>query len=48
MINDIHRTTGHGIRRICEALGVPGRSYHHAVEPTATECSDRQIGLSLL
>ena len=44
MINDIHRTTGHGIRPICEALGVPRSSYYHAAEPTTTECSDRQIG----
>jgi transposase InsO family protein len=44
MIDDIRRTTGHGIRPICEALGVPRSSYYHAAEPTATECSDRQIG----
>ncbi|TAF22939.1 MAG: IS3 family transposase [Verrucomicrobia bacterium] len=44
MIDDIRRTTGHGIRPICEALGVPRSSYYHGAEPTATECSDRQIG----
>lgn len=44
MIDDISSTTGHGIRPICEALGVPRSSYYHAAEPTATERSDRQIG----
>lgn len=44
MIEDIRRTTGHGIRPICEVLGVPRSSYYHAAEPTATECSDREIG----
>ena len=44
MIDDIRRTTGHGVRPICEALGVPRSSYYHAAEPTATERSDLEIG----
>ena len=44
MIDDIRRTTGHGVRPICEALGVPRSSYYHAAKPTATERSDLEIG----
>lgn len=44
MIDEIHRTTGHGIRPICEVLEVPRSSYYHAAAPTATEQADREIG----
>jgi transposase InsO family protein len=44
MIDEIHRTTGHGVRPICEVLGVPRSSYYHAAAPTATEQADREIG----
>jgi len=44
MIDDIHQSTGHGIRPICDALGVPRSSYYHAAQATPTQRSDRQIG----
>lgn len=44
MIIDIHQSTGHGIRPICTALGVPRSSYYHAAEPTPTQRSDDQLG----
>jgi transposase InsO family protein len=44
MIDSIHQTTGHGIRRICATLRVPRSSYYHAAAPTPTQRSDQQIG----
>ena len=44
MIEDIRHFTGHGIRPICDALGVPRSSYYHAAEPTPTQRSDEQLG----
>lgn len=44
MIEDIRQSTGHGIRPICAALGVPRSSYYHAANPTSTQRSDREIG----
>jgi transposase InsO family protein len=44
MIEDIRQFTGHGIRPICDALGVPRSSYYHAAEPTPTQRSDQQLG----
>lgn len=44
MIEDIRHLTGHGIRPICEVLGVPRSSYYHAAEPTPTQRSDAQLG----
>lgn len=44
MIMDIRESTGHGIRPICEVLGVPRSSYYHAAEPTPTQQSDQEIG----
>lgn len=44
MIEDIRQFTGHGIRPICDALGVPRSSYYHAAEPTPTQRSDQQTG----
>ncbi len=44
MIGEIHRTTGHGIRPICDALGVPPSSYYHAAEPTSSQHSDKHTG----
>jgi hypothetical protein len=44
MINDIHTTTGHGIRQICTALSVPCSSYYHAAQPTASQLTDGHLG----
>jgi putative transposase len=44
MIEDIRHFTGHGIRPICDALGVPRSSYYHAAEPTPTQRSDKRLG----
>ena len=44
MIDDIHQTTGHGIRPICTTLGVPRSSYYHAAQSTPSQCSDQKIG----
>ncbi len=44
MIEDIRHLTGHGIRPICEILGVPRSSYYHAAQPTPTQRSDEQLG----
>lgn len=44
MIDEIRNATGHGIRPICEVLGVPRSSYYHAATPTPTEENDRRIG----
>lgn len=44
MIHTIQRETGHGVRRICETLGVPRSSYYHAATPTARARSDRELG----
>jgi transposase InsO family protein len=44
MIADIHRLTGHGVRRICAVLGLPRSSYYHAARPTPTQCADEQLG----
>jgi putative transposase len=44
MIEDIRQSTGHGIRPICEVLGVPRSSYYHAAQQTPTQRSDEQFG----
>lgn len=44
MIVDIRQSTGHGVRPICAALGVPRSSYYHAAQPTPTQQSDQDIG----
>jgi transposase InsO family protein len=44
MIADIHHATGHGIRPICDVLGVPRSSYYHAATPTPTQRSDQELG----
>lgn len=44
MIGHIHHATGHGIRPICEVLGVPRSSYYHAATPTPTQSSDQDLG----
>lgn len=44
MIDEIHCATGHGIRPICDALGVPRSSYYHAAEPTPSQQSDKHTG----
>ena len=43
MIHLIAQSTGHSVRRICESLQVPRRSYYHAVAPTASQRSDAQM-----
>lgn len=44
MIAEIHRDTGHPVRRICTVLQVPRSSYFHAAKPTATQTGDQQLG----
>jgi transposase InsO family protein len=44
MIESIHQETGHSIRRICETLGLPRSSYHHAAKPTPTQLDDQKLG----
>lgn len=44
MIEDIRHLTGHGIRPICDVLGLPRSSYYHAAQPTPTQRSDEQLG----
>ena len=44
MIEDIHTSTGYGIRPICASLEVPRSSYYHAATPTATQSGDCLIG----
>lgn len=44
MINDIHQSTGHGIRQICASLQVPRSSFYHAAVPTPTQSEDLRIG----
>lgn len=44
MIGEIHRATGHGIRRICEVLELPRSSYYHAAAPTPSKRSDKAAG----
>lgn len=44
MIEHIRQSTGHGIRPICNALGVPRSSYYHAAQVTPTQQSDQHIG----
>ena len=44
MIDHIHHATGHGIRPICDVLGVPRSSYYHAATPTPTQRSDQDLG----
>jgi len=44
MIDAIDKETGHGIRAICAALGVPRSSYYHAAAPTARQHTDQTIG----
>ena len=47
MIQSIHQQTGHGIRPICQVLGVPRSSYYHASEPTPCQSADVIIGLEI-
>jgi putative transposase len=44
MIEDIRHFTGHGVRPICDTLGVPRSSYYHAAQPTPTQRSDERLG----
>jgi putative transposase len=44
MIQRIHSSTGHGVRRICQVLRLPRSSYYHAAAPTASQLSDGEIG----
>ena len=47
MIESIHQQTGHGIRPICQVLGVPRSSYYHASEPTPGQSAGLAIGLEI-
>jgi putative transposase len=44
MIEAIHQSTGHSVRRICSCLQLPRSSYYHAASPTATQRSDHKLG----
>lgn len=44
MIDVIRKSTGYGIRPICDTLGVPRSSYYLASEPSRMQRSDEQIG----
>ena len=44
MIQDIHQSTGHGIRQICASLQVPRSSFYHAASPTPTQSENLRIG----
>ena len=44
MIESINQETGHSIRSICETLGLPRSSYHHAPKPTPTQIDDQKLG----
>lgn len=44
MIDDIRKSTGHGVRPICETLGVPRSSYYHAAKPTLSQLADVELG----
>lgn len=44
MIEHIHQQTGHGIRPICQVLGVPRSSYYHAAKPTRCQSADIELG----
>ena len=44
MIEHIHQQTGHGIRPICQVLGVPRSSYYHASRPTPCQSADIALG----
>ena len=44
MIEHIHQQTGHGIRPICQVLGVPRSSYYHASQPTPCQSADIALG----
>jgi putative transposase len=44
MIEHIHQQTGHGIRPICQVLGVPRSSYYHASQPTPCQSADLALG----
>lgn len=47
MIQSIHRSTGHSVRRICTCLQVPRSSYHHAAHPTPRQRSDQRLGTQI-
>jgi putative transposase len=47
MIQTIHRSTGHSVRRICTCLRVARSSYHHAAHPTATQRCDQRLGAQI-
>jgi len=47
MIEAIHRSTGHSVRRICSCLRLPRSSYYHAASPTPTQRSDQKLGAQI-
>lgn len=47
MIESIHQSTGHSVRRICSCLQVPRSSYYHAASPTPTQRSDQKLGAQI-
>ena len=47
MIQSIHQSTGHSVRRICSCLQVPRSSFYHAASLTPTQCSDQKLGAQI-
>jgi putative transposase len=43
MIQNIHVSTGHSVRLICQTLDLPRSSYHHAAVPCARQLSDAEL-----
>ena len=44
MIQTIQAQSGHSLRRICQALGVPRSSHYHAAQPTPAQRADEALG----
>jgi putative transposase len=44
MIDDIHRDTGHSVRRICQCLRLPRSSHYHAAQPAPRKLADAELG----
>lgn len=45
MILDIDTRSGHGVRRICEVLGLSRSSFYYAAKPTPSQRADEEIGV---
>jgi putative transposase len=47
MIQAIHQSGGHSVRRICTCLQVARSSFYHAAQPTPTQRSDQRLGAQI-